>query len=91
MEITKDEEITVKKEVLVGLKCDICGKDIHKGYWTLTTGHNDWGNDSCDSTKHFDLCSKECVQKKLEEYFEDCTCGRTHYFELSQDYFKLGN
>ena len=87
MQITKRKEITVKREILSGIKCDVCGKDINKGFWTLTTGHNDWGNDSCDSMINFDLCSKECVQKKLDEYFKDCCGSNTHYFELCQSYF----
>ena len=81
-------------EVVVGstCSCDVCGKLIEKrtenkiiycigSYWELCTGHHDWGNDSIDSIEYFDLCSKECIQKKFDSYLENC-CG-SEYFELS--------
>ena len=44
---------TVTERVLVKstMYCDVCNSVInsHEGYWELTTGHNDWGNDSVDS------------------------------------------
>jgi hypothetical protein len=52
-------------------------------YWTLTTGHHDWGYDSVDSIEIFDLCSRDCIQKKLDEYLKDCS--GTDYFELSHE------
>lgn len=83
-------------EVVIGKQCfcDVCGKLIKKtsekkveycigDYWTLTTGHHDWGLDSVDSIEEFDLCSRDCIQKKLDEYLKDCS--GTDYFELSHE------
>lgn len=91
-------EVVIKEEVtetvthtvdrIKALKCDVCGKEFTGKYWDLTTQHSDWGNDSCESIKSFDLCSKECVQKKLDEYFKKCEHSDTQEFHLEQDYFK---
>lgn len=88
---------TVKKTKRIAEKvtCDVCGKIIADkknrwaGYWTLTTGHNDWGNDSCESYEDFDLCSKDCVQEKLNEYFDNCKHSNTQEFELSQETIQI--
>lgn len=48
---------------VVGVECDICKRLIDPAgyredssrYFEVTTGHHDWGNDSCDSIKHFDI------------------------------------
>ncbi len=92
MEVVKTEEITETVthtvSTIKALKCDVCGKEFKGKYWNLTTQHSDWGNDSCDSISCFDLCSKECVQKKLDEYFEDCEDSCTQEFHLEQGYFK---
>lgn len=62
------ERILVKETRI----CDVCKKEIqeNKSYWELTTHHNDWGNDSCESYEYFDTCSKECLRNKFEEYIE---------------------
>lgn len=93
----KIKENRVKKiEVVIGEQCfcDVCRKLIKKtsekkveycigDYWTLTTGHHDWGLESVDSIEVFDLCSRDCIQKKLNEYLKDC--AGTDYFELSHE------
>ncbi len=70
-----DEE-TEKTNVLTEVRCSKCGKllDVHGDgikrmhssknglYYTLTTGHHLWGNDSVDSVES-------------EEYCEDCLRG----------------
>lgn len=67
--------------------CDVCKKIIYKrsfkpgdikstktfAFWRITTGHNDWGNDSPDSVETYDVCSTDCIRKKMEEYI-DITC-----------------
>ena len=82
-------EKTIKTETLVGIKCDICEKEITGKYWQLTTHHEDWGNDSVDSYSHSDLCSRECINKALDNYIEDCEDSNTQCFELEQDFFKM--
>lgn len=82
----------VTTDVVVGMEktCDRCGKLILKKnedktiycigkHWKLTTGHDDWGNDSCDSIVYKDICSIECLEKELHEY---ASCFGTAYFEV---------
>lgn len=83
-----------------GLKitCDICGKIIcdfdatpPKGsaesaeYFSLTTGHYDWGNDSPDSIEDNDICSEDCVKTALIRYFKKAQDSHTAYFNLSKE------
>lgn len=63
---------------VVGVKCDICGRIIKAKerpygdddckYYDVMTGHRDWGNDSCDSIEHHDVCP-ECLIKVVSKYF----------------------
>lgn len=87
----------VKQDVTVGLErvCDVCDKLILKKnenkttycigkHWRLTTGHNDWGNDSCDSVEVYDICSAECLEKQLQKYVQR---EGTAYFDVEcEDY-----
>lgn len=75
-------------EIIACIKCDICGKEITGKYWRLTAYHNDWGNDSIDSYKHLDLCSRECINKTLDDYIKNCEYSCTQCFELEQDIFE---
>ena len=93
-------KVTKEVDEAYGLKitCDICGKVIcdfnatpPEGcscegvtYFTLTTGHYDWGNDSCDSVEHEDICSEDCVKTALIRYFKGTQQSNTAYFELSK-------
>lgn len=90
----------VDEECGLKVVCDKCGKVIADyddktddlGYiglktiplFTLTTGHYDWGNDSCDSVKYRHLCCETCVASVLSDYFEDSKRSDTAYFELSR-------
>ena len=93
MGVKKEYEVkthTVTERVCISkiTYCDICKKDIDtdKGYWELTTGHHDWGNDSVDSIEYFDICSEDCLRKKFDEYITKS--GRndwnTMYFEVAR-------
>jgi len=75
--------VTIKVEEIV--KCDFCGKEITGKFWQLTTHHNDWGNDSIDSYEHFDLCSRECINRALDDYIKNCKVSDTQCFELEQE------
>ena len=64
-----------KRSVVVGMVCDVCGKPIPPSQWrelrpvySITTGHYDWGNDSCDSVETQDVCSPACAIKLVSEY-----------------------
>lgn len=85
--VTTTKTKTVKYKITKAIKCDVCHKEILGKYWQLTTHHNGWGNDSIDSYEYFDLCSRECINKKLDEYIKACKNSYTQEFELEQSYF----
>lgn len=37
-------------------------------WYTVTTGHRDWGNDSVDSIETIYVCSPECLKSAVEDY-----------------------
>jgi hypothetical protein len=61
--------------------CDVCKhegqykkylRDSEKTvYYHITTGHHDWGNDSCDSIVHKDACCVECLLKVMSDWLND--------------------
>lgn len=75
---TEIKKTIVKRECVISKKCDVCGKDIpplprtfpqiYTPYYRITTYHNDWGNDSCESYDYQDACSPECALKICEQY-----------------------
>lgn len=75
---------------VTGIECDICGKiiPVHKRnesmYFKITTGHNDWGNDSFESRKTQDICP-DCIDKFTTEYLQDAD-GTTKYIEIETEY-----
>ena len=86
MEITELKEVIKREPVVVGIKCDVCGKDIkyQDNYFRIIMQHHDWGNDSCDSIEIFDVCSKDCILPKLSNYFKYCDNSDTYCFEIQQ-------
>lgn len=83
---TKTHTITENVIVEEWHICDVCQKKIEtNSYWELTTHHNDWGNDSYESYEYFDVCSKECLRKKFEEYIEQSDNDiNTMFFEVER-------
>lgn len=92
---TIEKEVTVTEKRIIGkqIYCDSCKKLIidtvndqprHRvQYWEVTTGHYDWGNDSCDSVEEHQYCSKECITEALKQYLEETECAfNTKYFEI---------
>ena len=82
--------ITEKVCVSTTMHCDVCGGVIdpnHEPYWELTTGHHDWGNDSCESIQCFDICSEACLRKKFDEYIKESSANddNTMYFEVNRE------
>lgn len=63
---------------VIDIECDVCGKiipvdrwrDQELKYYTITTGHNDWGNDSVDSICTRDVCP-DCVLKFIAEFLDE--------------------
>lgn len=79
---------------LTDVVCDVCGKVLEPskergayGNWTkyyeVTTGHRDWGNDSCESVKTVDICP-ECLDKYVSNYFKN-TNSTTAYLEIETE------
>ena len=70
MKIYEEKEVPIIQKTLVDTICDICEKHIASNGYEVTTGHNDWGNDSVDSVEYHDICSDECLKKELELYLK---------------------
>ena len=80
--ILNEEIIAAKLLTLRGIRCDKCQKVIlpkfvhgeHRNgdskYFKVTTGHNDWGNDSPDSIETHDICP-ERICKVVNDYLEN--------------------
>ena len=91
----KKVKVVTTKEV-TGVKCDICGKvipvgkypfDEHK-YYDVMTGHRDWGNDSCESIEHRDICP-DCLVGFVADYFKDNEYSSA-YMEIETEYASPG-
>lgn len=51
-------------------------------FYEVTTGHHDWGNDSCDSIWHYDICP-DCIDEMYKEYIKRSEKGgNTEYIEI---------
>lgn len=98
--IEKEVTVTEKRVIGKQIYCDTCEKLIfdtqdidtynnpcrHRTqYWEVTTGHYDWGNDSCDSVETQQYCSKECLTKAFKKYLK-----RTED-KISTEYFEINN
>lgn len=83
------KEIVQKKRMVTGIKCDICGKvvpikkDNDSRYFRVVTGHNDWGNDSCDSVESKDICP-ECIADFTSKYLQNVQ--GTEYINIDTEY-----
>lgn len=92
------KEVVVKTAYeLVGVKCDVCGriikpppvgyewmKDKYK-YYSVTTGHHDWGNDSCDSIEDYEICPN-CINKFVADYLGNEHASRSAYIEIETEH-----
>lgn len=61
------ETKNVEQKVLIGCRCDQCGKESSNlDNWVVSSHrHSDWGNDSIESYETFDLCSPQCYLYQL--------------------------
>ena len=82
------EEVVVRRRKRVtGVQCDICKriikptryKENSSRYFEVMTGHNDWGNDSCDSISHRDICPN-CIGEFVTKYTQEA--DGSEYLEL---------
>ena len=86
------EQVVVRtRRRVVGVECDICKRLIAPAgyredssrYFEVTTGHHDWGNDSCESIEHFDICPN-CVGDFVTKYVRESK--GTEYLEMETEY-----
>lgn len=100
--VTEVKTITQTIEVGKKIICDCCEKviaertkesnsSVSANCFAVTTGHYDWGNDSCDSIEHHDYCSVECLQKAFDKYYKIEKDGQhgSAYFEVSHKDIRL--
>lgn len=47
--------------------CDYCDVEIpiDSKFYHITTGHYDWGHDSCESVEYKQICSSDCLVKYI--------------------------
>lgn len=74
------------KRVRTCIVCDRCGKEINcldpRGlYYRVTTGHHDWGAESCESVEKFDICP-ECITGFTGQYLKDNDDSDTAYINI---------
>lgn len=90
-----EETVTVTERRVVSnqIYCDECKKLIAETtvsppmydvqYWEVTTGHYDWGNDSCDSIERYQYCSRDCLKKAFDKYIDETENRQnSQYFEV---------
>lgn len=86
------QKVVVKtRRRVVGIECDICKQIIVPSgyikdrcrYFRVSTGHNDWGNDSCESVQDLDICPN-CIANFLTEYTRNIK--GTEYLGLETEY-----
>lgn len=92
MFLTKEKEVCRTEHAVVGVRCDFCGKEIEISkpyflhpYFSITTGHRDWGNDSGESIKNKDACSEKCLKFAMEEYYK--VDSNSKYIEIEATMF----
>lgn len=92
-EIKKKVMKEVEEVIRTDIVCDVCKKTILSkdtepihfcdeklvSYYEVMTGHNDWGNDSCDSYENSDICT-DCIGKYFEQYIKSSKRGRNTAF-----------
>lgn len=95
------EEVVVRtKRRVVGVECDICKRLITpptgyawlgSRYFEVTTGHNDWGSESCESIEHRDICP-DCIVDFTSTYISNADGSEylkietTHVYKNDYEY-----
>lgn len=96
--VVKEVEEVISEEFV----CDVCGKkgayesgswhDVagnqyeEAPYYHISTGHRDWGNDSCDSENDTQACCTECLLKVFTNWLNDdfFTSSDTAYIYINK-------
>ena len=94
MRVKENKKVIKYLEREVKTKCDICKKEIanynpteiekeKSRFFRVTTGHHDWGIDSCDSIEYYDICTN-CIQDFVKEYIKKV--DGTDYIHIETEY-----
>ena len=97
------EVVRSRRFEIAGIKCDICGTIIEPPskedrfnwmdekykYYEVTTGHHDWGNESCESVQHYDICPG-CIDAFTNEYLKNKDSQRSGYIDIETDHICYG-
>lgn len=86
-----EEVVVSKRHRIEGIQCDICKniitptkfKENSSRYFEVTTGHNDWGNDSYESIHHADICPN-CIVDYIANYIQHVK--GSEYFDFRTNY-----
>lgn len=75
-------ELTQVITTEIGMICDSCGNKTNdmneEGWYSFRGGHGEWGNDSFESFKNYDVCSAKCYLDQLKELHDDNTHNRSY-------------
>jgi hypothetical protein len=87
MKIYEEKEVMKKEKILKTVICDECKKDINQletdHYYSVSTHHSRWGNDSGDSWEYLELCSYDCLLKNIKKYFSNA--GDTDSYDIERE------
>ena len=91
-----EETKTIRTNKIVGLKCDICGKQIlpvrttgfgdQYNYFVFKTAHHDYGIESVEDTNGGDACSIECMSKYFNYYISKAFKGEFNTREITVEH-----
>jgi len=64
------EIVHITQTKTIGYQCDVCAQriivDMPSSWYSFDHSHNDWGNDSFESTESFQVCSIRCFSDQLK-------------------------
>lgn len=88
------ETVFKKKRKLIGIKCDRCERVIpvmvyggvkdDSQYYSVTTGHHNWGSESDESIEQFDICPG-CIVGFVSNYLSDKKYS-TAYIDIERNH-----
>jgi len=70
MSTIKKQILQAPREVIVGYKCDHCGKETKEEMNRLTYHHQEWLNDSVESFEYEHVCSLKCFIERIKYLYE---------------------
>lgn len=89
MKIYEKKQVVKQEDVLKTIVCDECKKDIKEldtdHYYSVSTHHSRWGNDSVDSWEYLDLCSYKCLSENMQKYF--AKADATYSYDIEREEF----